>query len=156
MPETPQHRLQAMGLTLPAGVAPFANYVPYVREGALLFIAGQAPVGADGKIAYVGRVGRELSEADGYASARLSGIGCLAQIRQAVGSLDRVRRIVSLRGFVNSAEDFFGQAKVVNGASDLMVEVFGDLGRHVRAAVGTSVLPMNMATEIELIASVEP
>lgn len=146
-----EQKLSAAGIELPSPAAPFANYVPFVREGSLVFIAGQGPISLDGKIAYVGRVGRDLTEEEGYRSARSCGLNCLAQVRAALGTLDAVKRIVSLRGFVNSAEDFFNQAQVVNGASDLMVEVFGDAGRHARAAVGTSVLPMNIATEVELI-----
>ena len=146
-----EQKLSAAGIELPSPAAPFANYVPFVREGSLVFIAGQGPIGLDGKIAYVGRVGSDLTEEEGYRSARSCGLNCLAQVRAALGTLDAVKRIVSLRGFVNSAEDFFNQAQVVNGASDLMVEVFGDAGRHARAAVGTSILPMNIATEVELI-----
>lgn len=148
---TPEARLREMGIELPAAAAPFANYVPYVCEGTLVFVAGQAPVGPDGKLAFVGRVGRDLTMEQGYQAARLSALNGLAQIRSALGDLDRVKRVVSVRGFVNSAEDFFDQAKVVNGASDLMVQVFGEEGRHARAAIGTSVLPLNMATEIELV-----
>ena len=146
-----EQKLSAAGIELPSPAAPFANYVPFVREGNLVFIAGQGPIGLDGKIAYIGRVGSDLTEEEGYRSARSCGLNCLAQVRAALGSLDAVKRVVSLRSFVNSAEDFFDQAQVVNGASDLMVEVFGNAGRHARAAVGTSVLPMNIATEVELI-----
>lgn len=146
-----EQKILAAGIELPSPAAPFANYVPFVREGNLVFIAGQGPIGLDGRIAYVGRVGSDLSEEDGYRSARCCGLNCLAQIRAALGTLDALKRVVSLRGFVNSAEDFFNQAQVVNGASDLMVEVFGEAGRHARAAIGTSVLPMNIATEVELI-----
>lgn len=146
-----ERKLSAAGIELPSPAVPFANYVPFVREGNFVFIAGQGPIGVDGKIAYVGRVGSDLTEEEGYRSARSCGLNCLAQVHAALGSLDAVKRVVSLRGFVNSAEDFFNQAQVVNGASDLMVEVFGDAGRHARAAVGTSVLPMNIATEVELI-----
>ena len=96
----------------------------------------------------------DLTAQEGYESARLCALNGLAQIGAALGALDRVRRIVSLRGFVNSAQDFFGQAQVINGASDLLVEVFGECGRHARAAIGTSVLPMNMATEVELVVAV--
>jgi enamine deaminase RidA (YjgF/YER057c/UK114 family) len=151
---TPEQRLKELGLELPPSPAPYANYVPYVREGSLLFIAGQAPA-AGGALRYVGRVGAELTEQEGYASARLCALNALAQVAAAVDSLDRVRQVVSLRGFVNSANDFFNQAQVINGASDLMVAVFGERGRHARAALGTSVLPMNMATEIELVVAVD-
>jgi enamine deaminase RidA (YjgF/YER057c/UK114 family) len=151
---TPEQRLKELGLELPTGVAPYANYVPYVREGSLLFVAGQAPA-AGGALRYVGRVGAELSEQEGYESARLCALNALAQVAASVGSLDRVRQVISLRGFVNSANDFFNQAQVINGASDLMVAVFGERGRHARAALGTSVLPMNMATEVEVVVAVD-
>ena len=151
---TPEQRLKELGLEMPVGIAPYANYVPYVREGSLLFIAGQAPA-AGGALRYVGRVGADLTEQDGYASARLCALNALAQVAAAVGSLGRVRQVVSLRGFVNSANDFYNQALVVNGASDLLVAVFGERGRHARAALGTSVLPMNMATEVELVVAVD-
>lgn len=151
---TPEQRLKELGLDLLPAVAPYANYVPYVREGTLLFIAGQAPA-AGGALRYVGRVGAELTEQQGYESARLCALNALAQVHAALGSLDRVRQVVSLRGFVNSSSDFFNQAQVINGASDLMVAVFGDRGRHARATLGTSVLPMNMATEVELVVAAD-
>jgi enamine deaminase RidA (YjgF/YER057c/UK114 family) len=148
-----EQRLKELGLSLPESVAPYANYVPYVREGSLLFVAGQAPT-ENGAIRYAGRIGAELSQQQGYDAARLCALNSLAQVQAALGSLDKVRQVVSLRGFVSSAPEFYNQAQVVNGASDLMVAVFGELGRHARAAVGANVLPMNMAVEIELVFAV--
>jgi enamine deaminase RidA (YjgF/YER057c/UK114 family) len=146
-------RLQELGITLPSAAAPLANYVPYVQEGTLIFISGQVPRGEDGQLKYVGKLGKELSVEDGYAAARLCALSCLAQLRAALGSLDKVKRIVRLGGFVNCTADFAQQPQVINGASDLIVEVFGDKGRHARAAVGSNALPGNVATEVEMVAA---
>jgi enamine deaminase RidA (YjgF/YER057c/UK114 family) len=151
-----EKRLQELGITLPSAAAPLANYVPYVQEGTLIFISGQVPRGDDGQLKYVGKVGQELSVEDGYASARLCALNCLAQLRAALGSLDKVKRIVRVGGFVNCTDGFTQQPQVVNGASDLIVEVFGDKGRHARAAVGNNALPGNVATEVEMVAAVGP
>jgi enamine deaminase RidA (YjgF/YER057c/UK114 family) len=153
---TIEQRLRELGIALPPAAAPVANYVPYVQEGSLIFVAGQVPRGADGKLAYVGKVGQELSVEDGYASARLCALNCMAQLQAALGSLDKVRRIVRVGGFVNCTDGFAQQPQVINGASDVLVEVFGDKGRHARAAVGNNALPGNVATEVELVAAVEP
>lgn len=147
--------LKELGIVLPKPAAPVANYVSFVREGNLLFIAGQGPHALDGSIPHKGRLGREVSIEQGYFSARLCGLNCLAQVRAALGSLDKVKRVISLRGFVACTEDFHDQPKVINGASDLMVELFGDSGRHARAALGTNALPMGIPTEVELIVSVK-
>ena len=144
-------RLKELGIDLPPPPAATANYVPFVREGGLLFVAGQGPMAADGTIAYMGRVGTDISEEDGYQAARMCAVNCLAQIKAALGSLDNVKRVVSLRGFVACADDFYDQPKIINGASDLMVEVFGDAGRHVRTAIGAIALPFNIATEVDMI-----
>jgi enamine deaminase RidA (YjgF/YER057c/UK114 family) len=151
-----EKRLQELGITLPSAAAPLANYVPYVQEGTLIFISGQVPRGDDGQLKYVGKVGQELSVEDGYASARLCALNCLAQLRAALGSLDKVKRIVRVGGFVNCTDGFTQQPQVVNGASDLIVEVFGDKGRHARAAVGNNALPGNVATEVEMVAAAAP
>ncbi len=141
-------RLARLGIELPIAPAPVANYVGWVRTGNLVFVAGQGPTLA-GKIKYAGRVGRDLTIEQGQAAARLCALNILAQLKAACdGDLDRVVRCVRLTGFVNSADDFFDQPKVLNGASDLMVDVFGDAGRHTRFAVGTSVLPFNIAVEV--------
>ncbi|MDH5753031.1 MAG: RidA family protein [Deltaproteobacteria bacterium] len=150
-----EDRLGELGITLPPAPAPAANYVPFVQEGQLLFISGQIPFGPDGKLAYVGRLGRDYSVEEGYQSARLCVLNGLAQVRAALGSLDRVRRIVRVGGFVNCTEDFTQQPQVINGASDVLVEIFGDRGRHARAAVGSISLPLGVATEVELVVAFE-
>jgi enamine deaminase RidA (YjgF/YER057c/UK114 family) len=150
-----EKRLQELGLTLPPAAAPLANYVPFVREGSLVFVSGQVPRGEDGQLRYVGKVGAGLTVEDGYAAARLCALHCMAQLKAAAGSLDKVRRIVRVGGFVNCTEGFAQQPQVVNGASDLLVEVFGDKGRHARAAVGSNALPGNVAVEVELVAALE-
>lgn len=149
-----ENQLTALGLELPPAPKPAANYVPYVQSGDLLFIAGQVPFGADGKLHYVGKVGRDLSEEEAYQAARQCTLNCLAQVRAALGSLDRVQQVVRVGGFVHCTDDFTRQPEVINGASDLLVEVFGDKGRHARAAVGTNSLPRGVATEVEMVVQV--
>jgi enamine deaminase RidA (YjgF/YER057c/UK114 family) len=148
-------KLKELGLEIPPAPAPVANYVPYTIEGKLVFISGQVPRGADGKLKFIGKVGQALSEKEGYEAARLCALNCLAQLKAAAGSLDKVKRIVRVGGFVNCTADFANQPQVVNGASDLIVQVFGDKGRHARTAVGASGLPANVATEVEMIAALE-
>lgn len=149
MSGTVEVRLAALGITIPAATAPAANYVPTVISGNHLWISGQISV-ADGKFL----VGKLIGEADmdgGRAAARQCAINIIAQIKAALGELDRVKRVVKLVGFVNSAPDFTDQPKVINGASDLLVEVFGDAGRHARSAVGVAALPFNVSVEIEAV-----
>jgi enamine deaminase RidA (YjgF/YER057c/UK114 family) len=143
-------RISELGITLPSAAAPAANYVPWVISGSQLFISGQLPF-KDGQLAYLGRLGENVSAEDGYQAARLCAINLIAQIKAAVGSLDRVKRIVRLGGFVSSAADFTDQPKVVNGASDLFVEVFGEAGRHARSAVGCPVLPRGVSVEVDAV-----
>jgi len=141
-------RLAELGLTLPDPAAPVANYVPYVVSGHHVFISGQVSIGPDGLI--TGKLGRDLDLEQGVAAARACAVNLIAQLNAACGGdLDRVMRIIKLGAFVNCTEDFTDQPKVVNGASDLMVEVFGDAGRHARAAVGAPSLPLNAAVEID-------
>jgi len=148
-------RLAELGIVLPTPTKPIANYVPWVRTGNLVFISGQGAV-RDGKIEYTGKVGDTLSIEDAIASARLTAINVIAHLRDACGGdLDRVKRIVKLLGFVNCTPTFGEQPKVINGASDLMVEVFGDKGRHARSAVGAPALPFNLSVEVEAIAEIE-
>jgi enamine deaminase RidA (YjgF/YER057c/UK114 family) len=148
-------RLQELNITLPAAAKPVANYVPWTRTGQLVFISGQGPI-SDGKVLYPGQLGNSVSLEDGIRSARLCGINVIAQLRDACsGNLDRVRRIVKLVGFVNATPDFTEHPKVINGASDLMVEVFGDAGRHARSAVASPSLPMGISTEVEAIVEIE-
>ncbi len=142
-------RLGELGIELPETAASVANYLPVARSGDLLFVSGQLPM-KDGKVVWTGTVGDLLSIEEGAEAARLCAINMLAQLRAALdGDLNRVRRVVRLGGFVASAGDFTAQPQVINGASDLMVDLFGDAGRHARAAVGVSVLPLGAAVEVE-------
>jgi enamine deaminase RidA (YjgF/YER057c/UK114 family) len=148
-------RLAELGIILPEAAKPVANYVPWVRTGNLVFISGQGPI-EGGKVLYPGTLGNHVSLEDGAKSARLCAINVLAQIKDAVGGdLDKVKRVVKLLGFVNATADFKDHPKVINGASDLMVEVFGDKGRHARSAVASPSLPMGISTEVEAIVEVE-
>ena len=142
-------RLAELGLTIPDAPAPAANYVPYTVTGNLVFVSGQVPF-VDGKLTAPGRIGDNASPEDGYEQARICAINLIAQVKAACGGdLDRVTRVVKLGGFVASADDFNGQPGVINGASDLMVEVFGDAGRHARFAVGTNALPLGCLVEVD-------
>ncbi|MEE9140660.1 MAG: RidA family protein [Alphaproteobacteria bacterium] len=144
-----ESRLKELGIALPEAAGAVANYVPFVVSGGLVFVSGQLPI-AGGKVVYTGRLGAELSLADGQQAARLCGLNLIAQVKAALGGdLDRVRRVVRLGGFVNCTPDFTDHPKVVNGASDLMVEVFGEAGRHARAAVGVAALPLGAAVEVD-------
>ncbi len=153
-PSTPEQKLAALGLTLPSVPAAIANYVPAVRSGNLVFLAGQIARGTDGKF-LAGKVGRELSEAQGADVARTCALQLIAVLKAEVGDLARVKRIVKVTGFVNCTDEFTAQPKVINGASDLFVAVFGEKGRHARAAVGVSSLPAGAPVEIELVAELE-
>lgn len=142
-------RLAELGIQLPRPSTPAANYVPFVIVGNIAFISGQVTI-QEGKLAYTGKVGSELTIDEGYQAARICGLNLIAQLREACGgNLDRMRRVVKLGGFVNSAPDFKDHPKVINGASDLMVEVFGDAGRHARCAVGAPSLPSGTAVEVD-------
>ena len=144
-------RMAELKIELPKAGAPLANYVPFVRSGNLLFVSGQI-CQWNGERRFVGKLGRDFTVEQGQAAARLCGLNIIAQVRQALdGDLDRVVRCVRLGGFVNAAPDFVDQPQVVNGCSDLMVAVFGDAGRHARAAVGVSVLPSDVAVEVDAI-----
>lgn len=148
-------RLAEIGLTLPTPMKPVANYVPWVRTGNLVFVSGQGAV-VDGKILYQGQVGDTVSLDDAVKSARGCAVNILAQIRDACGGdLDRVSRVVKLVGFVNATPAFTDHPKVINGASDLMVDVFGDKGRHARSAVGSPSLPFNLSVEVEAVVEIE-
>jgi enamine deaminase RidA (YjgF/YER057c/UK114 family) len=147
--------LIAKSITLPPSGTPMANYVTAVRSGNLLFLAGAGPV-RDGRPTVQGKVGKELSVEQGYQVAREVGLTLLANARAHLGSLDKVKRVVKVLGMVNSAEGFGDQPKVINGFSDLMVEVFGEaIGKHARSAVGMAALPVNIPVEIEMILEVE-
>ena len=149
-----EKRLKDLGLTIPQPPAPMGLYVPAVRTGSLVFCSGQGP-SVEGVLKYVGKVGGTLTLEDGIQAARICALNCLAEVRSVIGSLNSIRRIVHLRGFVNSAPDFFDQPKVVNGASQLMLDVFGETGSHARAALGTANLPSNIAVELEMVVEVE-
>lgn len=147
-------RLEELGIALPEPAAPVANYVAYVKTGNLVFVSGQVPI-EGGQFKYVGKLGADVSLEAGQAAARLCGINIIAQLKRALdGDLDRVVRVVKLGGFVNSAPDFAQQPQVINGVSDLMVEVFGDKGRHARAAVSAGALPAGVSVEVDAVVEV--
>jgi enamine deaminase RidA (YjgF/YER057c/UK114 family) len=149
-------RLKELGITLPQPATPLANYVGAVRVGNLLFVSGHGPDRSDGKPMARGKVGRELTVEQAYQVARTVGLSLLATTRTQLGSLDKVKRVVKVLGMVNSADDFGDQPKVINGFSDLMVQVFGEaIGKHARSAVGMAGLPMGIPVEIEMILEVE-
>lgn len=150
---TIQHRLAELGIELPAAAAPVAAYVPVVVAGNLAHVSGQLPF-VGGQLV-TGRLGEDVSLEQGYAAARACGLMILAQLHAALGSLDRVERIVKLGAFVNSTTDFTDQPKVANGASELMAEVFGEAGKHARSAVGVPILPLGAAVEVDAIVALE-
>jgi enamine deaminase RidA (YjgF/YER057c/UK114 family) len=148
-----EQRLAELGITLPTPVAPIANYVPFVRSGSHVHVSGQVSTDADGGIK--GVVGEDVDFETAVKAARMSGINLLAQLRVAAdGDLDRIKRVVKLGGFVQAGPDFFDIPKVINGCSDLMVEVLGDAGRHARSAVGVYRLPMNFAVEVDAVVEI--
>ena len=149
-------RLKEKDIALPPPSTPMANYVGAVRAGNLLFLSGHGPLRVDGKPSAVGKLGKELTTEQGYRAAREVGLSLLATARASLGSLDKVKRVVKVLGMVSSAEGFREQPKVMNGFSDLMVEVFGDeIGKHARSAVGMAELPMGIPVEIEMVLEVE-
>lgn len=149
-----EKRLEELNLTLPESPTPVANYVPAVKSGNLLFVSGHGPGKGEGKL-YKGKVGGDLTWEDGYKSARQTALGLLSTIKGAIGDFDKVKQLLKVVGFVNCTEDFTDQPKVVNGASDLFVEVFGDKGKHARSAVGMQQLPGGIPVEVEVILEVE-
>lgn len=152
--ETPEQKLAALGLTLPATSSPVANYVPAVRTGNLVFLAGHISRGPDGKV-ITGKVPRDLSDKDANAAAKQTALALLATLKQEIGDLSKVKRIVRVSGYVNALPDFSGHSQVMNGCSDLLVAVFGEKGKHARAALGMGSLPLNCAVEIDMIVEVE-
>ena len=144
-----EQRLRELGIVLPEPAAPVANYIPVSRAGSLLYVSGQLPT-EGGRDRYAGKLG-EISIEDGQKAARICAINIIGQLKAALGDLDRVVSCVRLGGFVNALPDFADHPKVLNGASDLMVEVFGEAGRHARAAVGCASLPRNVAVEVDAI-----
>jgi enamine deaminase RidA (YjgF/YER057c/UK114 family) len=153
MSETPEARLAALGLALPPAPAPLAAYVPAVRTGSCVYTAGQLPM-VDGKLLMTGKVGAEVTAAEAAALARTAALNALAAVTSVTGNLSAVVRVVKVTGFVASDPGFTSQPQVLNGASELLLEVFGEVGRHARSAVGTAVLPFDSPVEVELIVEV--
>ena len=149
----PEQRLAELGLTLPEPVKPVAAYVPTVRSGALVFTSGQLPM-VGGRLEVTGKVGAEVDAAQATLLARQCALNALAAVKAEIGDLSAVRRVVKVVCFVASAPTFFGQPQVANGASELLVEVFGDAGRHARSAVGVAVLPLDAPVEVEIVVEV--
>ncbi len=149
-----EDKARELGLNLEAAGPPAGNYVPSVRTGNLVYLSGHLPTRPDGSRP-VGRLGEDVSVEEGYEAARLCAVALIARLRSEVGSLDRVRRIVKVTGFVNAIPEFTQHPQVINGASDLLAAVFGDAGKHARAAIGVSSLPAGCPVEVELIAEVE-
>ena len=145
-----EQKLNELGLTLPQPPKPVANYVPAVKTGNLLFVSGHGPYN-DGKTKISGKVGRELTIEEGYQTARNAALNCLASVKDTVGDLNKVKRVVKLLGMVNCTEDFKDSPKVINGCSDLLVTIFGEAGKHARSAVGMQALPNQVPVEIEMI-----
>jgi enamine deaminase RidA (YjgF/YER057c/UK114 family) len=154
MPGKIEARLAELKIELPKAAAPVANYVPVVIAGKTAYTSGQVTV-LNGEFKYIGKLGSEFSVEDGQKAARLCGLNVIAQVKAAVGDLDKVKRVLKLTCFVNSVSEFTDQPKVANGVSDLMVEVFGEAGKHARSAVGVNVLPLNVACEVEAIFELE-
>jgi enamine deaminase RidA (YjgF/YER057c/UK114 family) len=147
-------KLKELGYDLPEAPQPFANYVTVNRSGNLLFTSGSGCF-LNGKAVYQGRLGEDLSIEQGYEAARITALNLLSIVKNELGDLNKVKKVVKLLGFVSSTNDFYEHPKVIDGASDLLVEVFGDKGRHARSAIATNVLPMNLPVEIEVIIEVE-
>jgi enamine deaminase RidA (YjgF/YER057c/UK114 family) len=153
MSDGPESRLAALGLALPEVSAPLAAYVPAVRTGSFVYTAGQLPL-VDGQLLAVGKVGAEVGASEASALARICALNAVAAAASVGGGLAAIRRVVKVTGYVASAPDFTAQPQVVNGASELLLELFGEAGRHARSAVGTAVLPLNAPVEIDLIVEV--
>ena len=153
MAETAEARLAALGVTLPVPPAPAASYIPTLTTGQLVFVSGQISI-LPGEEKYVGKLGREFGVEEGQKAARICAINILAQLKAALGDLDKVKRIVKLTGFVNATPDFTDPHQVMNGCSDFLIEVLGERGRHTRSAVGVATLPLGVAVEVEAIVEV--
>ena len=149
-----EKRIEELGITLPDSPQPIANYVPAVQTGNLLFVAGLGPAAREDGSTPNGKVGRDLTQEEGYEAARLVGINLLSRLKSSLGDLDRVERVVKLLSMVNCTPEFTQQPQVANGCSDLLVEVFGEKGRHARSAVGMASLPNDMPVEIEMIVEI--
>jgi len=152
--QTPEERLTNLGLTLPAASPPAANYVNAVRTGNLLYLAGKGPSTPDGKW-ITGKLGLEVTVQEGYDAAKSVALAHIAVLKNELGDLSKVKRIVKVNGFINSTPDFIEQSKVMNGYSDMMIAVFGDKGKHARSSIGVCSLPQNIAVEVEIVVEVE-
>lgn len=150
MPMSPEEKLKELQIELPQPATPLAAYIPVVVIDGWAYTSGQIPM-VNGKLAYQGKIGGPVDEATGYEAAKVCAINCLAALKAALGNLDRIERVVKVVGFVNSAAGFTAQPKVVNGASELIAQVFGEAGKHARSAVGVAELPMDAACEVEMI-----
>ena len=151
---TPEERMRELGIELPEVVPPVASYVPTARTGSLVYTSGQIPL-VKGELGATGKVGAEVDADEAARQARICALNAIAALKSEVGELSRVRRIVKVVGFVASAPDFDGQPQVINGASDVLAEIFGDAGKHARSAVGVAALPRDVPVEVELIAEVD-
>ena len=151
---TPEAKLEALGLTLPPVSAPIGSYVTCKRQGNLLYLSGAGPI-VQGEVLYKGKVGAEIAPDVAYEAAKVTALNLMANLKAELGDLSKVRSIVKLLGLVACADGFYGQPGVINGASDLLFEVFGEKGRHARSAIGVFSLPMNIPVEIEMIVEVE-
>ena len=150
-----EERAKSIGVKIPQAATPVGAYLLAVHSGTLLFTAGQGPV-KDGVPVFKGKVGQDITVEDAYEAAKLAALNCLAAAKSALGTLDRIERVVKVNGYVNSAPGFTEQAKVMNGASDLLAQIFGEKGRHARTSVGVSELPLNIAVEVDLVLACAP
>lgn len=148
-----EKKLAELGIELPESPAPIANYVGCKKCGSQVFVSGQGPI-INGRQLFTGKVGREVTQEEGYRAARACGINLLAQLKRFLGDLDQVKQVVHIKGYVASADDFTNQPAVINGCSDLLVEVFGENGRHSRCALGMNVLPTDIPVEVEMIVEI--
>jgi len=149
-----EEKISQLGFTLPAAPKPLASYIPAVKAGNLVFTAGQLPI-KDGSLAFKGKLGKDLNEDEGKKAAQLCALNCLSVIRNEIESLDKIDRVIKLTVFVNSADGFINHPQVANGASDLIKEIFGENGKHVRSAVGVAELPLNAPVEIDMIVKIK-
>lgn len=150
-----EQKLKDLGITIPEAPKPLAAYIPAIQEGNLVYTAGQLPMVA-GELKYKGKLGASVSEEEGQKAAQTCAINCLSVIKSVIGSLDKIERVVKVTVFINSADDFTAQPKIANGASEFLVNVFGEAGKHVRSAVGVNALPLGAAVEIEMIVKTKP
>lgn len=149
-----EEKIKEMGFTVPEAPKPLAAYIPALKDGNLVYTAGQLPMSA-GELKYKGKLGKELTEEEGKNAAELCALNCLSVVKSVAGSLDNVERIIKVTAFINSAAGFTDQPKIANGASEFFVKVFGEQGKHVRSAVGVNELPLNAAVEVEIIAKLK-